>query len=102
MVETFASAESFLAFGQSRDMACLIVDLRLPDMSGLELQKYLADAHSRIPIIFITAHGDQATRERALRDGAVAFLEKPVRQEALVTAIRSALQRRRDENVQSR
>ena len=75
--EMFGSAEDFWYAGQLQDMACLIVDVRMPRMSGLELQRQLAAAHYLIPLIFITAHGDPATRARALRAGAVAFLDKP-------------------------
>jgi FixJ family two-component response regulator len=88
----FASAEDFLHAGQLQDTACLIVDVRLPRMSGLELQRQLATTNSSIPFIFITAHGDEAARAQALRAGAVDFLYKPFRHEALLRAIRLALQ----------
>jgi FixJ family two-component response regulator len=87
----FTSAEDFLHAGQLQDTACLIVDVRMPRMSGLELQRQLATTHSSIPLIFITAHGDEAARARALRAGAVDFLYKPFRHEVLLRAIRSAL-----------
>ena len=61
-------------------------------MSGLELQQQLAGSHSRVPIIFVSAHDDQEAREKALRAGAVAFLDKPFSDEALLTAVRSALE----------
>ena len=89
---TFAAAEDFLQAGQLQDTACLIVDVRMPRMSGLELQQHLAMTHCPIPLIFITAHGDEATRERALRAGAVDFLYKPFREAVLLSAIQSALQ----------
>ena len=90
--EAFASAEEFLHAGRLQDTACLIVDVRMPRMSGLELQQHLAMTHCPIPLIFITAHGDEATRERALRAGAVDFLYKPFREAVLLSAIQSALQ----------
>ncbi len=74
------------------DTACLILDVRLPGMSGLELQRQLAASHSRVPIIFVSAHDDQEAQERALRAGAVAFLGKPFSEEALLTTVRSALE----------
>ena len=87
----FASAEDLLHAGPLQDIACLIVDVRMPQMSGLELQRQLATTHCPIPLIFITAHGDAAARAQALRAGAVDFLYKPFRDEALLGAIRSAL-----------
>jgi FixJ family two-component response regulator len=87
----FASAEDFLQAAQRQATACLIVDVRMPRMSGLELQRQLATAHGPIPIIFITAHGDEATRARALREGAVAFLDKPFSDEVLLRAVQAAL-----------
>jgi FixJ family two-component response regulator len=87
----FASAEDFLHAGQLQDTACLIVDVRMPGMSGLELQRQLATTNSSIRLIFITAHGDEAARAQALRGGAVDFLYKPFRHEVLLKAIRSAL-----------
>jgi FixJ family two-component response regulator len=87
----FASAEDFLHTGQRQDIACLIVDVRMPRMSGLELQRQLATTNCPIPLVFITAHGDEAARVQALRAGAVDFLCKPFHDEALLRAIRSAL-----------
>jgi FixJ family two-component response regulator len=87
----FASAEDFLHSGQRQAMACLIVDVRMPRMSGLELQRQLATTQGPIPIIFITAHGDAETRARALREGAVAFLDKPFSDEVLLWAVQAAL-----------
>ena len=92
----FASAQDFLQSGRLQDTACLIVDVRMPRMSGLELQQQLATADCPIPIIFITAHGDDETRAWALRAGAVAFLDKPFSDEALLGAIRSALRSSRE------
>lgn len=88
----FASAEDFLRSSQLQDIACVIVDVRMPGMSGLELQRQLAAAHYAIPIIFITAHGDAETRAQALRAGAVDFLDKPFSAEVLLQAVQAALQ----------
>jgi FixJ family two-component response regulator len=90
--EVFTSAQDFLQSGRLQDTACLIVDVRMPRMSGLELQQQLTTAHCPIPIIFITAHGDEETRARALRAGAVEFLAKPFSDEVLLGAVRAALQ----------
>ena len=87
----FPSAEAFLNSDQLHDTACLILDVRMPGMSGLDLQRHLVASNSRIPIIFITSHGDDGVRARALAAGAVAFLDKPFREEALLEAIDSAL-----------
>jgi FixJ family two-component response regulator len=89
--EAFASAQDFLQSGRLPDTACLIVDVRMPRMSGLALQQQLTTAQCPIPIIFITAHGDAETRTRALRAGAVAFLDKPFSDEALLRAVQAAL-----------
>ena len=88
----FASAEDFLHAGPLQDTACLIVDVRMPRMSGLELQRQLAMADCPMPLIFITAQSDEATRARALRAGAVAFLDKPFSDEVLLRAVHAALQ----------
>ena len=87
----FASAEDFLQSGQLQATACLILDVRMPRMSGIELQQQLATAKCPMPLIFITAHGDQETRARALRAGAVAFLDKPFSDEVLLRAVQAAL-----------
>ena len=87
----FSSAEAFLNSSELHDTACLILDVRMPGMSGLDLQRQLVTANSRIPIVFITSHGDDDARARALEAGAVAFLYKPFREEALLKAIDSAL-----------
>ncbi len=89
--EAFASAQDFLQSGRLQDTACLIVDVRMPRMSGLELQQQLTTAQCPMPIIFITAHGDAETRARALRAGAVDFLDKPFSDEALLKAVQAAL-----------
>jgi FixJ family two-component response regulator len=87
----FASAEDFLSAGHLQDTACLVVDVRMPGMSGLELQGLLVTAHSAIPIIFITSHDDAEARARALSAGAVAYLDKPFSDETLLGAVQSAL-----------
>ena len=88
-VATFASAEEFLTSESAEATACLVLDVHLGGMSGFDLQQQLAVAGRGIPTIFITAHDDSVTRERA-RSG-VAYLRKPFREEALVAAIRKAL-----------
>ena len=92
----FASAEEFLQASQIQDTACAIVDVRMPGMSGLELQQHLATIQYPIPLIFITAHGDAEARARALRAGAVDFLYKPFSEEVLLRTIQSALQASQD------
>lgn len=89
--KTFASAEQFLQSDQMETTACLILDVRMPGMSGLELQRRLMATQCRIPIVFVTAHGDEEARSRALQEGAVEFLLKPFSEEALLNAIQAAL-----------
>ena len=86
-VETFASAEEFLRSAQRENTGCLVLDLRMTGMSGLDLLRHLAVADSPIPVVILTAHGD----EEALRAGAVAFLDKPFHSAALLDAVRAAL-----------
>jgi FixJ family two-component response regulator len=88
----FASAEAFLRSDHARETACLILDIRMPGMNGLELQRQMIAADWQIPIIFITSHVDDEARARALAAGAVAFLYKPCREEDLLQAIDVALQ----------
>jgi|SRR3984893_12540725 len=88
----FESAENFLESGQQLQTACLIADIRMPGMSGLELQAKLNAERCRIPIVFITAHGDAQMRMQALRAGAVEFLAKPFNDEALLETVRAALE----------
>jgi FixJ family two-component response regulator len=88
----FASAEEFLKSGQQHQTSCLIADIRMPGMSGLELQAQLNAERCRIPIIFITAHGDAKMRLQALRAGAVEFLSKPFDEEVLLESVRAALE----------
>ncbi|MGA8036816.1 MAG: response regulator [Candidatus Acidiferrales bacterium] len=87
----FASAEEFLSSGLQHEAGCLIADIRMPGVSGLELQAKLNADRCRIPIIFITAHGDEKMRLHALRAGAVEFLAKPFDDEALLASVRAAL-----------
>ena len=87
----FASAEEFLKSGQQHETACLIADIRMPGISGLELQAKLNADHCRIPTIFITAHGDEKMRMQALRAGAVEFMAKPFDDEVLLESVRAAL-----------
>ena len=89
--KTFASAEQFLQSNQIENTACLILDVRMPGMSGLELQRRLMATQCHIPIVFVTAHGDEEVRSRALQEGAVEFLLKPFSEEALLNAIQAAL-----------
>jgi FixJ family two-component response regulator len=90
--QSFASAEEFLKSGQQHQIACLITDIRMPGMSGLELQAHLNAERCRIPIIFLTAHGDEKMRMKALRAGAVEFMAKPFDDEALLESVRAALE----------
>jgi FixJ family two-component response regulator len=90
-VETFASAEEFENSDCLEETACLILDVRMPGMGGLELQDRLSEASERIPIIFITAYADDEQERRAMKAGAVGFLYKPFSQESLLRAVRSAL-----------
>jgi FixJ family two-component response regulator len=90
-VEAFASAEEFLSSDRSRETDCLILDVRMPGMSGLELQSSLVASRRLIPVVFITAHGDEELRSRALRAGAVDFLLKPFSEDALLNAVQTAL-----------
>ena len=90
--QAFASAEEFLKSGQQRQARCLIADIRMPGMSGLELQAQLNAECCKIPIIFITAHGDEKMRMQALRAGAVEFMAKPFDDEALIESVRAALE----------
>ena len=87
----FASAEEFLDSGAQHLSSCLIADIRMPGMSGLELQARLNAEHIRIPIIFMTAHSDERIRMQALRSGAVEFLAKPFDDDVLLETVRAAL-----------
>ena len=87
----FASAEEFLQSGEQHHTACLIADIRMPGMSGLDLQARLNAEQIRVPTIFMTAHGDERMRLQALRAGAVEFLAKPFDDEILLESVRAAL-----------
>jgi len=91
VVAVFASAEEFLSSGRLRETDCLILDVRMPGMSGLELQHRLVASHPEMPVIFITAHGDEELRSRALSDGATDYLLKPFSENALLNAVQMAL-----------
>jgi len=92
-VETFASADEFLARPRPSGPACLILDVRMPRVSGLDLQRDLGELNVHIPIIFITGHGDIPMSVRAMKAGAVEFLTKPFRDQDLLDAIQQALER---------
>ena len=89
----FASAEEFLDSGAQHLSSCLITDIRMQGMSGLDLQARLNAEHIRIPIIFMTAHSDERIRMQALRSGAVEFLAKPFDDDVLLETVRAALKR---------
>jgi two-component system response regulator FixJ len=91
-VETYDSAQGFLDAYFPGRAGCLLLDVRMPGMSGLELQAYLARREQRIPVIIITGHGDVSMAVKAMKNGAVDFIEKPFDDEALIVSIRNALQ----------
>lgn len=92
-VETFESASSFLKSHRPGDGGCLVLDIRMPGMSGLELQDELHKRRAQLPIVFLTAHGDVPMAVRALKKGAADFIEKPVDEQRLVLAVLDALRR---------
>jgi FixJ family two-component response regulator len=92
VAECFGSAEEFLESGLHRQAACLITDIRMQKMSGLQLQARLKEEECNIPIIFITAHGDAKMRIRAMREGAVEFLAKPFDHHLLLKRVRAAVE----------
>jgi FixJ family two-component response regulator len=94
-VEVFASAEEFLTRPRADAPSCLVLDVQLPDLSGLDLQRRMADANNEIPIIFITGHGDIPTTVRAMKAGAVEFLTKPLVEGDVLESIRQAIARDR-------
>lgn len=94
-VETFASAQQFLASPRAGVPSCLVLDVKMPGLSGLDLQQRLAEVNIEIPIVFITGHGDIPTSVRAMKAGAVEFLTKPFRDQDLLDAIEQALERDR-------
>jgi FixJ family two-component response regulator len=95
-VQTFQSAGEFLQRARPKGPACLVLDVRLPGLSGLDLQRELTNRGIQLPIIFITAHGDIPMTVRAMKGGAVEFLTKPFRTRHLLDAIRAAIERDRD------
>jgi FixJ family two-component response regulator len=95
MVQTFGAAKEFLASARPDGPACLVLDIRLPGLSGLDLQRELARSGVEIPIVFMTGHGDIPMTVRAMKAGAVEFLTKPLRKQALLDAIRTAIDRDR-------
>src|SRR5215510_2016906 len=100
-VEAFASAEEFLNSGNLHNTRCMILDVRMPVMNGLELQRRLAASHREIPVIFITAHGDEAARSQALKDGAVDYLIKPFRAQATF-AVKAPIRKKVDKSYSVR
>ena len=96
--QTYISVSEFLRRNDPESRGCIIVDLRMPGQSGLDLQERLAKSDSQMPVIFLTGHGDIPTSVRAMRDGAVDFLTKPVKKSDLFEAIERALARNREEN----
>jgi len=98
--ESFASAQDFLVRRGSQGPSCLVLDVRLPGLSGLDFQHQLADAGVQIPIIFITGHGDIPMTVKAMKSGAVEFLAKPFRDQDLLDAVQQALDRDRDRRRQ--
>ena len=90
-VETFSSAEAFLESVHPDGVGCMVLDVRMAGMSGVDLLRHLAATGSPVPAIILTAHTDDETRRRSLEAGALAFLEKPVRSDALLAAVRTAL-----------
>jgi FixJ family two-component response regulator len=94
-VESFASAEEFLGRRRGDESGCVILDVQLPELSGLDLQKRMANLNLDLPIIFITGHGDVPTSVQAMKAGALEFLTKPFGDEALLDAIRNAIERHR-------
>jgi len=90
-VESFASADEFLAAYQPGHSGCLVLDVRMPGMSGLDLQEYLVEHNIQIPAVIITGHGDVPMAVRAMKSGAIDFIEKPFNDEVLLDAIRRAI-----------
>ena len=90
-VDSFDSAEQFLRSGSAQNAACLIIDVQLPGISGLELQDKMVGADNRVPIIFVSAQGTQANRDMAMKRGAAGFLSKPLRRDDLVKLVGAAI-----------
>jgi FixJ family two-component response regulator len=96
-VEVFPSAQAFLGAARPNRPACLVLDVRLPGLSGLDLQRELARSDAALPIVFLTGHGDIPMSVRAMKAGAIEFLTKPFREQDLLEAIRQAIERDRVE-----
>jgi FixJ family two-component response regulator len=94
-VETFASAQEFLSRSGAEKFSCLVLDLQMPGLSGLDLQKHMTEAEIEIPIIFLTGHGDIPASVRAMKAGAVEFLTKPFDEQDLLQAVQEAIERDR-------
>jgi FixJ family two-component response regulator len=101
-VKAYASAEEFLNADHRRDIDCLLLDVRLPGMSGIELHRHLVANHCEVPVVFITAHGsEQGVRSQALQNGAVDYLIKPLSEDTLLNAVHKALSAKRHTQGQS-
>jgi len=98
LCEAFASAEAYLQSDAANRTLCLILDVRMPGLNGLELQRLLTDQRRIVPIIFITSYPDERTRQQAIEGGAICYLPKPYREEELLDCIRLALERSRPAN----
>jgi len=95
-VKVFASAEEFLNSNHLQDIDCLLLDVRMPGMNGIELHRHLVANHCAIPVVFITAHGsEQGVRSQALQNGAVDYLTKPLSEDTLLNAVHKALSSKR-------
>ena len=94
-VETFASAQEFLSRSGAETFSCLVLDLQMPGLSGLDLQKHMTEAEIEIPIVFLTGHGDIPASVRAMKAGAVEFLTKPFDEQDLLQAVQEAIERDR-------
>ena len=99
-VKTFGTAQEFLSNRYSDVSGCLVLDVRLPGLSGLDLQRQLFDANVKIPIVFITGHGDIQMSVRAMKAGAIEFLTKPFRDQDLLDAVEQAIERDRRQRQQ--
>ena len=99
IVYTFASAEEFLRSNRLDDLSCVIADVQMPGMSGVELQAHLLTQGRRVPFIFITAYPNERTRAQALRAGATCYLTKPFDEPTLTRCLDAALERHRDEGA---
>lgn len=98
-VRTFASAEDFLRSSRLNDTSCVIADVQMPGMSGVELQTHLLSQGSRLPFIFMTAFPDERVRARALRAGAICYLTKPVEEHSFIECLNTALERHGSRNA---